>query len=140
MKMKKRALLLAGAAAAAIGATVFGEIVYSSNRLCAAPANPPTSFSEDILPLFQWRCAGCHQPGGTGLEVSGLDLTSYEGIMKGTKFGPMIIPGDPDSSNLMLLLDWRASPKIRMPHGQKQLSICDRNSIRAWIREGARNN
>jgi len=27
-----------------------------------------------------------------------------------------------------------------MPHGKKKLSICDRNAIRAWIREGAKNN
>ena len=41
--------------------------------------------------------------------------------MKGTKFGPMVIPGDPESSNLMRLLDWRVSPDIRMPHGKKQM-------------------
>ena len=40
----------------------------------------------------------------------------------------------------MWLLDWRASPEVRMPHGKKKLSICDRDAIRAWIREGAKNN
>ena len=60
--------------------------------------------------------------------------------MKGTKFGAMVIPRDPESSNLMWLLDWSASPQMRMPHGKKKLSICDRNAIRAWIREGAKNN
>jgi hypothetical protein len=52
----------------------------------------------------------------------------------------MVVPGDPDLSNLMLLLDWRAAPAIRMPHGKKQLSICDRNTIRTWIMEGAKGN
>ena len=42
--------------------------------------------------------------------------------------------------DLMWLLDWRASPEVRMPHGKKNLSTCDRNAIRAWIREGAKNN
>ena len=41
--------------------------------------------------------------------------------------------------DLMWLLDWRASPEVRMPHGKKKLSICDRDAIRAWIREGAKN-
>jgi hypothetical protein len=50
-------------------------------------------FFEDILPLLKWRCAGCHQSGGEGLEKSGLDLTTYEGVMKGTKFGRMVIAG-----------------------------------------------
>ena len=106
----------------------------------ARAAQPRVSFSEDILPLLKWKCSSCHQPGGEGYEKSGFDVTSYQGVMKGTKFGPMVVPGDPDLSNLMLLLDWRAAPAIRMPHGKKQLSICDRNTIRTWIMEGAKGN
>jgi hypothetical protein len=63
--------------------------------------------------------------------------------MKGTKFGPMVIPGDPGTSNLMVLLDWPShlSPTIRMPHGQlKRVSVCDRDVIRTWIKEGAQDN
>jgi hypothetical protein len=52
----------------------------------------------------------------------------------------MVVPGDPDMSNLMLLLDLKASPELNMPHGKKQLSICDRDAIREWIRQGAKNN
>jgi hypothetical protein len=52
----------------------------------------------------------------------------------------MVIPGDPEISNLMWLLDWRASPNLRMPHGKKKLSTRDRDAIRGWIREGAKNN
>jgi hypothetical protein len=138
--MKRRTVLLAAASAVAVAAVMGGGIIMSSSQSCAAPAQPPTSFAEDILPLLKWRCSSCHQPGGAGYEKSGLDLTSYEGVMKGTKFGPMVIARDPESSNLLLLLDWRASPQLRMPHGQKKLSTCDRNAIRAWIREGAKNN
>jgi mono/diheme cytochrome c family protein len=117
-------------------ASIF-DMAAPSAQLCAAE---PTSFSEDILPIFQGRCVSCHQSGGAGYEKSGLDLTTYEGVMKGTKHGAMVIPRDPDSSNLVWLLDWRASPELRMPHGKKKLSVCDRNAIRAWIREGAKNN
>jgi hypothetical protein len=67
-----------------------------------------------------------------------LDLGSYEGVMKGTKFGPMVIPGDPESSNLMWLLDWRGAPQTHMPLGKKKLSTCERDTIRSWIREGAK--
>ena len=121
--------------AAAAGVAVIGT---TSQPACAAPQ--ATSFSEDVLPIFRGRCFSCHSPGGEGAEKSGLDLTTYAGVMKGTKFGPMIIPGDPDSSNLMRLLDWRASPELRMPHGKKQLSTCDRDLIRTWIFEGAKDN
>ena len=104
------------------------------------PPQETTSFAEDVFPIFKGRCVDCHRPGGAGYEASGLDLTTYEGLMKGTKHGPMVIPGDPDSSNLMWLLDWRASPELRMPHGTKKLSTCDRTEIRRWIREGAKSN
>src|SRR3989304_236776 len=149
--MKRQPLLLAATAALAIAAVAGFPLTTSS------PAYPQTrpkaqtppkaqtsqtkkSFREDIVPIFKGRCESCHQPGGEGVQKSGLDLTTYAGVMKGTKFGPMVIPGDPESSNLMLLLDWRASPQLRMPHGKKQLSSCDRNDIRAWIREGAKDN
>ena len=120
-----------------IGA-IMGSGILTAAQVCAA--DEQVSFKEDIQPLLKWRCAGCHEGSGEGIEKSGLDLTTYAGLMKGTKFGKMVIPGDPESSNLMLLLDWRASPQLRMPHGKKQLSSCDRNSIRTWIRQGAKDN
>jgi mono/diheme cytochrome c family protein len=101
---------------------------------------PETSFKQDVLPIFKGRCVECHAPGGKGFEASGLDLTSFAGLMKGTKFGPMVIPGDAQASSLMAMLDWRVDEKIRMPHGGKKLSICDRDAIRHWINEGALDN
>jgi mono/diheme cytochrome c family protein len=139
--MKRQPLLIAAAAALAIAAVAGVEITTSSTAFCAPQTSQTKkSFRDDVVPIFKGRCESCHQPGGEGAQKSGLDLTSYAGVMKGTKFGPMVIPGDPESSNLMLLLDWRASPELRMPHGKKQLSSCDRNDIRAWIREGAKDN
>jgi hypothetical protein len=139
--MKRKPLLFAAGAGLAIVAIASMEITTSSTAFCA-PQNSQSkmSFREDVVPIFVGRCVGCHQAGGEGAAKSGLDLTSYTGLMKGTKFGPMVIPGEPESSNLMLLLDWRASPELRMPHGKKQLSSCDRNAIRSWIREGAKDN
>jgi hypothetical protein len=133
----KRRNLIAAAIVVVAACVMIVDVSTPSAQLCAAE---PQSFSEDILPILKGRCVSCHQPGGAGYEKSGLDLTSYEGLMKGTKFGAMVIPRDPDGSNLMWLLDWRASPEVRMPHGKKKLSICDRNAIRAWIREGAKDN
>src|SRR5215471_7855743 len=133
----KRPLLFLSVIALGMGIVTSVGIVNAPN-VCAAEEQ--VSFKEDILPLLKWRCASCHQPGGAGYEKSGLDLTSYEGLMKGTKFGAMVTPRDPEGRNLMWLLDWRASPEVRMPHGNKKLSIGDRNAIRAWIREGAKNN
>jgi len=133
---KKTKPLLAGVAIACLATSAL-VLLPPAELACAADT---TTFAEDVLPIFKGRCVGCHAPGLEGFEKSGLDLTTYEGVMKGTKFGPMVVPKDPNSSNLVWLLDWRGSPATRMPHGKKKLSTCDRNAIRSWIREGAKNN
>ncbi len=130
--------LTATAATLAVASLIGIGVFPAAKEACAA--QPKISFAEDVMPIFRGRCASCHQPGGEGFEKSGLDLTSYAGVMKGTKTGPMVLPGDAQGSNLMWLLDWRASPELRMPHGKKKLSTCDRDAIRSWINEGAKNN
>jgi uncharacterized membrane protein len=108
--------------------------------LAQAANKSAVSFKEDVLPIFQVHCAACHAAGGAGTAASGLDLTGYPGVMKGTKFGPMVIAGDPDSSNLMRLLDWKAGAQLRMPHDKQQLPVGERDTIRTWIRQGAKDN
>jgi mono/diheme cytochrome c family protein len=130
-------LVLGGATFLAIGGTIGDEIISSSGQVCAAAAK--SSFAEEVMPIFVGRCFSCHQPGGEG-DQKRLDLSTYEGVMKGTRSGKMVIPGDPEGSNLMWLLDWRGAPETHMPLGKKKLSTCDRDAIRAWIREGANNN
>ena len=136
--MRRQLLILGSTLFLAVVGIMGGEIVSSSDEVCAA--SPKASFAEDVMPIFVGRCFGCHKPGGEGSEKSGLDLSTYEGVMKGTKMGKMVIPGDPETSNLMWLLDWRGAPETHMPLGKKKLSTCDRDAIRAWIREGAKNN
>ena len=132
-----KSLTATGAIVAVV--SVIGVGVFPGAREACA-AQQKMSFAEDVMPIFRGRCVSCHASGGEGFEKSGLDLTSYQGVMKGTKHGPMVIAGDAQSSNLMWLLDWRASPELRMPHGQKKLSTCDRDAIRSWINEGAKDN
>jgi mono/diheme cytochrome c family protein len=121
-------------------ATAIAGIGIPALDRAASAKEPPVSFQEDVLPVFQIRCASCHSPEGEGYKASGVDLTTYKGVLAGTKYGPMVVPGDPDSSNLMRLIDWRVSAQLRMPHSKKQLSVCDRNEIRTWIRQGAKDN
>lgn len=100
----------------------------------------PVSFADDVKPILDQRCAMCHTPGSEGTEKSGLNLTSYDALMKGTKHGTMIVAGDPVMSNLMRLIDGKADKSLQMPHGKKKLSSCDRETIRKWIKQGAKNN
>jgi hypothetical protein len=98
------------------------------------------SFKEDVFPIIEIRCLECHQPGGKGYERSGFDLRTYEGLMKGTKYGSMITPGSWIESNLLAVIDRRTAPETWMPHNKKQLSACERLTLRHWVMQGARNN
>ncbi len=96
------------------------------------------SFKDEIAPILNKYCVECHNPGGVGYEASGLDLTSYEGIMKGTKHGPVIVPGDAFTSNLMVLIEGRANKKLKMPHDTRGAPTKeDRIALRKWITDGA---
>jgi len=119
---------------------LFAAVIILGPAATAWAKDDVVSYSEDIRPILVGRCLECHHPGGPGTEASGLDLTTYEGLMKGTKFGPMIVPGEPDTSSLMRLIDHKVDPSIRMPHGKKKLSQCDRDAFRLWIKQGAKNN
>jgi hypothetical protein len=133
--MEKPRLMLV---CAAVGALSLGGATLLTPMHEACAAQRGQSFAEDIAPILRGWCVSCHQPGGQGYNASGLDLTTYDGLMKGTKYGPMVIPGQPDSSNLMVLLEGRA--KLSMPFGHKPLPKCLRINIWSWIFEGAKNN
>jgi uncharacterized membrane protein len=99
------------------------------------------SFANDVKPVLDRYCIECHVPGGSGFEASGLELSSYEGLMAGTRNGPMVIPGDSLGSNLLVLMEGRADPSIRMPHGSSEKVTSEElNVVRLWIDQGAENN
>lgn len=109
--------------------------------LVACGGEPQVSFSQDIKPVLDQHCLECHQVDGSGTLASGFDMSSYDGLMKGTTFGPMVIAGDPEGSNLLVLVEGRADPSISMPHGQRDpVSKQDIQAIRSWIEQGAKNN
>ena len=106
----------------------------------AAVAQDAVSFKEDVYPVLELRCLDCHQPGGSGYETSGLDMRTYEGLMKGTKYGPVVLPGRAMESNLVSVIDHRTDSAIWMPHDRKRLSKCERLLVRFWVNQGAPNN
>ncbi|MDD2684994.1 MAG: hypothetical protein PHY62_02425 [Gallionella sp.] len=100
------------------------------------------SFKHDIQPILHDYCVSCHQPGGKGHVKSGLDLTSYEALMKGTKYGPVVIPGNSEVSTFTKLLTG-TNKGLKMPMGLNSTGTLDRQYIlllRKWVAQGARNN
>ena len=116
-------------------AAVLGMLIALT---ACAPRN--VSFSADVQPILKKYCAECHVPGGAGYAASGFDMSSYETFMKGGKFGPFVIPGDPLTSTLNMLVEGRADQSIRMPHGREKLGDREIDTLRVWVQEGAKNN
>jgi hypothetical protein len=120
--------------------TLSGALAAIVGLANVASAAEEVSFKLDVQPLLESRCTQCHTPGGAGYQESGLDLRSYEGLMKGTKHGPIVVPGDPFTSNLNVLIEGRASREIQMPHHQRPLLQPQQKIIADWVRQGARDN
>lgn len=124
------------------GKWILQALLPISLMLLAGCAREETvSFSQDVRPILDQNCIACHQEGGAGLKASGFSMMSYEDLMRGTKFGPMVIAGDSLGSNMIVLMEGRADPSISMPHGaMKPVRKADIDTIRAWIDQGAKNN
>ncbi len=98
------------------------------------------SFSRDVAPILKEHCVSCHQPGGKGYEKDGLSLESYEKLMAGTKFGPVVVPGDPAGSRLNNLVEGLAHESMRMPHDSAPLPESKIKILNLWVKQGAENN
>ena len=119
---------------------VCSSLLVSSALLLAACGEKEVSYKADIQPILQQYCVECHAEGGTGYEKSGLLLTSYESVMKGTRFGSIIKPGDALSSTLIMLVEGRADPSIKMPHGKESMPKEKIELLKQWVKQGAKNN
>lgn len=100
----------------------------------------PASFANDVQPIINKHCVECHMKGGKGNVASGFLVESYDSVMKGTKFGPVIVPGDPLSSSLYRLVAGEVDKSIRMPHGKDPIPQQEITIIETWITQGAKNN
>ena len=109
--------------------------------LTAGCGDKQVSFKGDVFPILEKSCLDCHvAPDGEGFQKSGLNMESYDNLMKGTRLGPIVVPGSAASSTLNRLVEGKADPSIRMPHGGDWLPEPDRATLRAWVDQGAKNN
>lgn len=101
------------------------------------------SFQKDVFPIIKAKCLECHVvPDGKGYKQSGLVLSTYQDLMKGTKNGPVIVPGQSLNSSFNRLIEGRpgVDPSIQMPHGGVKLPDADLLTVRKWVDQGAKNN
>jgi hypothetical protein len=80
-------------------------------------------------------------PGGKGFKKSGLDMTTYQSLMKGTKFGSVIKPGDSFTSIIIQVIEGRVHESIKMPYGMSGGLARDKiETLKKWVDQGAKDN
>ena len=93
------------------------------------------SYYEQIRPIFQANCQGCHQPAkSNGAYV----MTEFARLMQGGESEETaIVPGKPDESYILQLIT-PTDGEAEMPKGKPPLSETDIALIRQWIEQGAK--
>jgi len=97
----------------------------------AAAAGQVVKYSE-VQQIFTANCSGCHGAGG---GRGGLNLTSYDGVMRGGSGGAVISPGNPAGSKL--LRNMKGQGRIMPPTGKLPEGTIAK--VEAWIAGGAKN-
>ena len=98
-------------------------------------STPPVSYYEQVRPILQARCNGCHQPAKPSAEYV---MTAFDRLLEGGESGlAAIVPREPDESYLVEQIT-PVGGTAAMPRGKKPLSDAERQLIRTWIEQGAR--
>src|SRR5207247_4280254 len=64
-----------------------------------APGSPPVSYYQQVRPIFQAHCQGCHQPAKARGEFV---MTAFDKLLAGGESGQnAVVPHHPDQSKLV---------------------------------------
>ena len=99
------------------------------------PVSAASAYDDVIAPIFRARCAECH---GERKQKAKLALHTWEGLMKGSDAGPVIVAGKPGESPLIERLRLPASDEDHMPPQEKPQPAPEEIALIAqWIERGA---
>lgn len=87
----------------------------------------------DLEPILQARCTMCH---GGAAPTLGLSLDSVDGLLAGSERGPVVVPGDPEASELVRRLRGTSQPRMPLT-GPPYLSDAEIDLFVGWIAAGA---
>jgi len=87
------------------------------------------SFSNDIAPWMLEQCSRCH----INAERGGFSLATYNALMKGSKGGTVVFPGDPVASRLVESIETGDMPRNGSPVSPENLA-----KLKRWVKDGAK--
>lgn len=117
--------------------------------LITSACSQQVSFSNDVKPILNAHCMKCHDGKGEGSVKSEFNVVDYNSVLKGTRFGPVVVPGDSSSSTLYRMVSHQTDSKIHMPPHKSATSSEEKNiyltrseieTIQNWIDQGALDN
>jgi len=122
--------------------SLFLSFVLLITSLLIGCTTQQVSYQEDVEPILQSKCIKCHvSPDGSGYIATGLVIDSYESLMHGAFYGPVIVEGDSQRSILNMLVEGRAGNCRRMSQNEKRgLSNEQIETLKSWVNQGAINN
>lgn len=94
-------------------------------------------YAEHVQPILTRSCAtgGCHD---AATKAAGLQLTSWESLIKGSLHGEVVVPYKPSRSLMVTLFDGTQTRRAHPSFGNT-LSSNEIDFLKRWIREGAKN-
>lgn len=99
------------------------------------------SFANDVQPIFDANCIGCHGGNGGLFLDSGVSYSNLVNVRaNGNPDFFRIAPGDPDNSYLVMKIRGDGRAGNRMPLGGQRLPQSTIDTIVKWVEEGAKDN
>lgn len=115
--------------------SLLGMSAQESNVSTSSNGGPGTFYGARVQPLFTGHCTACH---GQDKHKSNLRLVTYDTLMRGSKHGAVIKPGDAKGSELFRRITLPPNHDDFMPkEGKRPLSADEVKTIELWITAGA---
>src|ERR1700722_20668156 len=99
----------------------------------ALPGLAAVNYDDDVKPIFNRYCLGCHS---AGEMRAGLSLESYQGVLKGSSGGDVVKAGRATQSALYLAVSHEGGGVPPMPLGGAKIPDVAINTIKDWIAAG----
>jgi WD40 repeat protein len=101
----------------------------------ALQAQESPSYAKDVRPFLGKYCLECHNQ----KNLKGkLNLETYQGLMRGSSSGEVVVPGKADESILVLLVEGKDNQKMPPKEARLQPKAKEIGVLRAWVAAGAK--
>ena len=117
---------------------VLNPAVFAAIPIAPLDRSEPVNFEREILPAFRVNCLACHNQ---TKAKAGLILETPATIRQGNRYGPVVVPGNPEKSLLFRAAAHLDEDSVMPPVGNKSnaknLTAEQLGLLRLWIEEGA---